>query len=49
MEISYGEFATEVKLPSLIESDDVDANYADGFLTVRLPKQRRHIPIIEID
>ncbi len=49
MEISYGEFATEVKLPSLVESEGVDANYADGFLTVRLPKQLRHIPIIEID
>ncbi len=49
MEISYGEFTTEVKLPSLVESEAVDANYADGFLTVHLPKQRRHIPIIEID
>jgi HSP20 family molecular chaperone IbpA len=49
MEISYGEFATNVKLPSQVESEGVDANYADGFLTVRLPKQRRHMPIIEID
>ena len=49
MEISYGEFSTEIKLPTPVDSEGVEANYADGFLTVRLPKQSRYVPIIEVD
>ncbi len=49
MEISYGEFSTEIKLPTPVDSEGVEANYADGFLTVRLPKQSRYVPIIEVE
>jgi HSP20 family protein len=38
MEIAYGEFATEVHLPSKIETEKIEANYSDGFLRVILPK-----------
>ena len=49
MEISYGEFFTNVNLPATVESQGVKAHYADGFLTVRLPKQQMRMPIIEIE
>ena len=38
MEIAYGEFLVEVKLPNRIHTDDIEATYSDGFLRVRLPK-----------
>ena len=40
MEIAYGEFVTEVRLPSKIEADKIEATYSDGFLRVVLPKIR---------
>lgn len=49
MEISYGEFFTDVNLPATVESQGVEAHYADGFLTVRLPRQQMRMPIIEIE
>lgn len=49
MEISYGEFYTYIKLPAPVKSEDVEANYADGFLTVSLTREQGHSPIIEID
>ncbi len=45
MEISYGEFSVAVKLTATVDPEEVEANYADGFLAVRLPKQSTHIPI----
>lgn len=38
MEISYGEFETTVQLPDMVEVSEIEASYADGFLTVILPK-----------
>jgi HSP20 family protein len=38
MEIAYGEFITEVRLPGRIETEKIEANYSDGFLRVVLPK-----------
>jgi HSP20 family protein len=38
MEIAYGEFATEVRVPAVVDSGKVEATYADGFLRVVLPK-----------
>jgi HSP20 family molecular chaperone IbpA len=38
MEIAYGEFVAEVALPVPVDSSGVEASYADGFLTVTLPK-----------
>lgn len=48
MEISWGEFRTEVYLPWPVDEDSVEARYVDGFLTVNLPRakaQPRRIPI----
>jgi HSP20 family molecular chaperone IbpA len=48
MEIRFGEFASELELPGAIQADAIQANYADGFLWVILPKAKpRHIPIEE--
>ncbi len=38
MEIHFGEFSSQLQLPWPIESEDVEAEYYDGFLWVRFPK-----------
>src|SRR5689334_9875524 len=38
MGITYGEFASEIKLPGPIDQDQVHAEYTAGFLIVTLPK-----------
>jgi HSP20 family protein len=38
MEVPFGEFRTEVELPVAVEASKVDAEYADGFLRILLPK-----------
>lgn len=46
MEIAYGEFASEVRIPVPIETSGIEATYNDGFLRVMLPKARsREVPI----
>jgi HSP20 family protein len=46
MEIAYGEFASEVRIPVPIEASKIEATYNDGFLQVILPKaQSRDVPI----
>jgi HSP20 family molecular chaperone IbpA len=46
MEINYGDFDLEIRLPVLIDRDGIDASYSDGFLRVLLPKaQPRRIPV----
>jgi HSP20 family protein len=42
MEIMYGEFHVHVRLPTIVDETRVDASYADGFLTVKMPKRRVH-------
>ncbi|MFF5923410.1 Hsp20/alpha crystallin family protein [Streptomyces flavochromogenes] len=36
-EFRYGSFRRTVRLPATIPADDVEASYADGILTVRIP------------
>lgn len=38
MEIRFGEFSSEVELPSDISLEHVEAVYSSGFLHIRLPK-----------
>ncbi|MFQ6015118.1 MAG: Hsp20/alpha crystallin family protein [Anaerolineae bacterium] len=38
MEISYGEFRTDVHVPGAVVEDAIEAKYEDGFLIVTLPK-----------
>jgi HSP20 family protein len=40
MEIPYGEFRTEVYLSEPVDTDNVEALYKDGFLTVNLPVRK---------
>lgn len=39
-ELRYGAFSRAIRLPADASADDVDATYADGILTVRLPIDR---------
>lgn len=48
MEIWSGPFRTQVEIPWPIDADAVEAQYRDGFLTVRFPKSRsqsKQVPI----
>ena len=46
MEINYGDFALEVRLPVPVDRERIDASYSDGFLRVLLPKaQPRRISV----
>ncbi len=50
MEIRYGEFRTQVSLPAAVDAEKVEASYADGFLTVVMPKQEVHrVPVVSGD
>lgn len=42
MEIMYGDFVTEVFLPWAANPEEVEATYQNGFLTVLLPKPKKH-------
>jgi HSP20 family protein len=47
MEIPYGQFQTEVRLPRAIDEEGIEATYQDGFLNVVLPKAKaRQVPVI---
>jgi HSP20 family protein len=49
IEISYGEFRSEVVLPGPVDDAGVEATYADGFLRVVLPKRpTQKVPVVEI-
>jgi HSP20 family protein len=38
MEIAYGDFLSEVRIPKPVISEEIKAMYGDGFLRVILPK-----------
>lgn len=40
MEIHFGEFRTDVEVPTPIDADAIEATYGDGFLRVVLPKAK---------
>jgi HSP20 family protein len=40
VEIRFGEFYIEIHLPAPVQASDVEADYANGFLRVSLPKVR---------
>ena len=50
MEISYGEFRSQVYLPCEVDPNGAKAAYEDGFLYVVLPKpQREHkVPVVVV-
>lgn len=48
MEVPFGDFRAEVELPLAVDESRVDAEYSDGFLRIRLPKQKpRRIDVAE--
>lgn len=49
MEIQYGDFETVVYLPTALAQDEVEAEYHDGFLTIRFPKARAHQVAVLVD
>lgn len=38
LEVRYGEFLSTLELPGEVNVENIQANYSDGFLTVRFPK-----------
>jgi len=38
MEIAFGDFVLEIVLPTPVDAEQATAQYANGFLSVRLPK-----------
>jgi HSP20 family molecular chaperone IbpA len=47
MEIRFGEFRTQVRLPVSVDEDKIEASYSDGFLTVLMPKRGIHrVPVV---
>lgn len=40
MEIRFGDFASDVDLPSEVSVEQIEAMYGNGFLHIRLPKAR---------
>jgi HSP20 family protein len=43
-ERAFGSFEKSFKLPSLVKKDEVSANFADGILTINLPKAEEAKP-----
>ena len=40
LEIPFGDFAVDIKLPTAIDIEKIEAFYGDGFLRVTLPKAK---------
>ena len=47
MEINYGDFELDIRLPTLVDGSGIDASYERGFLLVRIPQRalRHQVPI----
>ncbi len=49
MEILYGSFETDVHLTRAVDEEKIEATYRNGFLSVRLPRQKpRQVPILNV-
>lgn len=46
LEVPYGEFHTELELPTPVDEAHIQAEYHNGLLTIHLPKQAPHTPHI---
>lgn len=44
VERSYGSFSRSFRLPKNVDSENVEANYADGMLTINIPKAEEAKP-----
>ena len=43
-EVCYGSFARSINMPAAVDTDRIEATYADGILEVRLPKAKEAVP-----
>jgi HSP20 family protein len=50
MEINYGDFSLEIRLPGEVDEGAIEASYDRGFLLVRVPRRPRqtHVPITDV-
>ena len=50
MEISYGEFRSDIYLPSAVDESQARAHYVSGFLYIHLPKAQleRQVPVVVV-
>jgi HSP20 family protein len=44
IERAYGSFSRSLTLPAGVDAEQIDANYADGVLEVRIPKPVQKVP-----
>jgi HSP20 family protein len=49
MEIKYGAFEIELKLPAGLDTDSAKARYVDGFLSVTIPKRASEPQSVSIE
>jgi HSP20 family molecular chaperone IbpA len=49
MEINYGEFRLDIRLPHAVAQSEIEARYDKGFLSVYVPRRpnQRRIPVTE--
>lgn len=45
MEVNYGEFRLEIRLPAEVDEAAIEASYDRGFLSVRVPRRPRQTQI----
>ncbi len=49
MEISFGDFLSELEIPCAVDAEEIEAQYTGGFLEIILPKAQAHRITIEED
>lgn len=48
MEIDYGHFKRKIMLPIIVDADNAQASYQDGFLTIELPVADKSVSTINL-
>ncbi|MHB8791937.1 MAG: Hsp20/alpha crystallin family protein [Thermoleophilia bacterium] len=48
MEIDYGHFKRKIMLPIIVDADNAQASYQDGFLTIELPVADKSVSAINL-
>lgn len=50
MEVNYGEFRLDIRLPHTVDEAEIEATYDRGFLLVSVPRRphERRIPVAEL-
>jgi len=48
MEIDYGHFRRKIILPVMVDADNAQASYMDGFLTIEMPVAEKSVSAINL-